>query len=130
MKRLKLNSLILIVLLVATLVPTQIFHYIHVVSDLTEHYQHHQEKDWVEFISHALTAGNESDTNHPEHHHSPFHQHNIHCASIFVSTIPEIPHFTLKEQVYFLNAEKQKFAVKEPSIFEVTAAIWQPPKIS
>ena len=45
--------------MVATLVPTQIFHYIHVVSDLTEHYQHHQEKDWVEFISHALTAGNE-----------------------------------------------------------------------
>jgi hypothetical protein len=130
MKRLKLNSLILIVLLVATLVPTQIFHYIHVVSDLTEHYQHHQDKNWVEFISNALTNGNESDTNHPEHHHSPFHQHNIHCVSTFVSTIPEIPHFNLKEQAHFLNAEKQKFAVKELFILEVTAAIWQPPKIS
>jgi hypothetical protein len=121
---------IVILFFFATLVPTQIFHYIHVVSDLTEHYQHHQDKDWGEFISHALTSGNESDKNHPEHHHSPFHQHSTHCTATFVSVIPEIPIFSINESIHVFTIEKQKFAVKEPFILEVTAAIWQPPKIS
>jgi hypothetical protein len=125
-----IKFILLTFLIVATLVPTQIFHYIHVVSDLTEHYQHHQDKEIIDFVSHALTAGNETDSKHPEHHHSPFHQHSIHCTASFVSIIPEIPHFLMNEQLHFFKIEKQKFEVKEPSIFEVTAAIWQPPKIS
>jgi hypothetical protein len=127
MKRLKF--FILIILFVATLVPTQVFHYFHVVSDLTEHYQHHKDKDLIDFLSHALTAGNESDSNHPDHNHSPFQQHNTHCATIFVSTIPELPYFTIDEVSHVFNLEKQKFEVKEPFILEVSSSIWQPPKL-
>ena len=127
MKRCKI--IVLTIMLVAGLVPTQLFHYIHVVSDLTEHYQHHQDKEIFDFLSHALTAGNEADTNHPDHHHSPFQQHNTHCVTIFVSTIPEIPRFFIEVERHFLNSEKQKFEVKDVFFQEVSASIWQPPKL-
>ncbi len=124
------KCIILSFLIVATLVPTQIFHYIHVVSDLTEHYQHHRDKEFMEFVSHALTASNETDQNHPEHHHSPFHQHSIHCTPSFISIIPELPRFSMNEQVFEFTLIKQKFEVKDPFILEVASAIWQPPKLA
>ena len=127
MKRLK--YLILLILLVAAIVPTQVFHYIHVVSDLTEHYQHHKDKEISDFLSHALDAGNETDSNHPDHNHSPFQQHSSHCTTVFVSTIPEILHFSIDDDLHIFQLEKQKFEVKDPFILEVSTSIWQPPKL-
>ncbi len=127
MKRLK--YVVLLILLVAALVPTQVFHYIHVVSDLTEHYQHHKDKEIIDFLSHALTASNESDSNHPDHNHSPFQQHNSHFATVFFSTIPEILNFSLNDDLHIFQLEKQKFEVKDPFVLEISSSIWQPPKL-
>lgn len=127
MKRFKI--IFLTILLVATLVPTQIFHYIHVVTDLSEHYQHHKEKPIIEFLAHALSSTNQKDTSHPDHHHSPFHHHHYSCAITFVSIIPEFLVFTIQQNLRYLEKEGHKFDYKSPFIQEVTSSIWQPPKL-
>lgn len=128
MKSTKLYFVLLF--LVATLVPTELLHYVHVVGDLTEHYEHHQDLSLTDFLTHAFTTTDKSDTKHPDHHHSPFQHHHLVSISNFVTVIPEIPQVTLKEQTHFFNEQNHKFLVKDPFILEVTTAIWQPPKIS
>lgn len=127
MKRLK--YFILLILLVATLVPTQVFHYIHIVSDISEHYQHHKDKPLLDFLSHALSTDNQTDSKHPEHNHSPFNQHHVSCAVPFVSVIPDLPRFKIQQEIQFLSTEKQKFQIKSPFIKELSFSIWQPPQL-
>ncbi len=124
-----INHIFVFCFFVATLVPTQIFHYSHVVSDISEHYQHHKDKPLLDFLSHALSIDNQTDSKHPEHNHSPFNQHHVSCTIPFVSIIPDIPRFKIQQEIKFLSTEKQKFQIKSSLIKELSFSIWQPPKL-
>jgi hypothetical protein len=120
--------LFVICFFVAALVPTELFHYVHTATDLSEHYEHHRDKSFVEFISHALSSSSDCDTDHPEHHHSPFSHHHTNCGTTLVSILPakitptfEYFHFSQNNQVFAL--------ANEPFVSEVSLAIWQPPKL-
>ncbi len=113
---------------VAALVPTEFFHYLHTASDLSEHYEHHHDKSLIEFVSHALSSSSDCNTDHPEHHHSPFSHHHANCGTTLVSILPtkitptfEDLHFSQNNQIFAL--------ANEPFILEVSLAIWQPPKL-
>jgi hypothetical protein len=127
MKSTKLYFVLLFFL--ATLVPTELLHYVHVVGDLKEHYQHHQELSFTEFLSHAL-GENGKDKSHPEHNHSPFSKHHSVCASSYVSVLPD-PGKLVVEENHFLFEQREK-GVKTitNSLKDVYLSIWQPPKLS
>jgi hypothetical protein len=114
--------------LLATLVPTELLHYAHVVDDLKEHYKHHQELSISEFISHALTERG-ADKSHPEHNHSPFSKHHSVCATTFVSVLPE--QGKIIQETYDFSIEKQEKGVGTitHSLQDVYLSIWQPPKL-
>ena len=108
MKSIKLYFLILFFL--ATLVPTELFHYVHVFSDLSEHYEHHKESSFFDFISHALTASSDCTSDHPDHHHSPFRHHHASCGTTFLSILPAkiIPtvefFYTIRKNQVFISS--------------------------
>lgn len=122
------NYFIVFCFFVAALVPTDLFHYLHTASDLSEHYEHHKDKSVIEFISHALTSSKDCKSDHPEHHHSPFSHHQTSYGISFLSILPskiiatlEIIDFTQNKVVFPL--------ANEPFVTEVSMSIWQPPKL-
>ncbi len=109
-------------------VPTELFHYVHVFSDLSEHYEHHKESSFFDFISHALTASSDCTSDHPDHHHSPFRHHHASCGITFLSILPAkiIPtvefFYTIRKNQVFISSS-------DSFISEVSFSIWQPPKL-
>lgn len=122
------NYIFVFCFFVAALVPTEIFHYLHTVSDLSEHYEHHKDKSVIEFVSHALTSSKDCNSDHPEHHHSPFSHHQSVCGVAYVSMLPSniVPKI---EWMYFTQNNVDFPLEKEAFVFEVSLAIWQPPKL-
>ena len=113
---------------VAAFVPTELFHYVHVISDVSEHYEHHKESSFLDFISHALIVSSECTSDHPDHHHSPFHHHHTTCSVSFLSILPSkiIP---MVEYFQVMRSNKVFITTSSPSITEVSFSIWQPPKL-
>lgn len=113
---------------VAAFVPTELFHYVHVISDISEHSEHHKESSFFDFISHALTVSSECASDHPDHHHSPFHHHHGSCGITFLSILPAkiIPtvefFYTIRKNQVFISSS-------DSFISEVSFSIWQPPKL-
>ncbi len=113
----------------ATLVPTELLHYVHVVGDLNEHYQHHQELPFSEFLSHALTEKG-TDKSHPEHNHSPFSKHHSVCETNFVSVLPEQGKIIIEDQTFLHLQEDKGVKTITRSLKDVYLSIWQPPKLA
>lgn len=120
------RKLLLIIFFLASLVPTELFHYVHVVNDFSEHYQHHKTLDFSEFINHALSERGK-DKDHPEHNHSPF-QHHCSFHVSFISVLPTKIAPSI-EFISFYSESKEYPTMKSCEISEVSLAIWQPPKL-
>lgn len=127
MKSTKLYFVLLFFL--ATLVPTELLHYIHVVGDLKEHYEHHQNLSLGDFLSHALNEKG-TDKSHPEHNHSPFNKHHSVCATTFVSVLPEQGKIVVENTVFSKTQDEKGIKKGNSSLKEVYLSIWQPPKLS
>lgn len=113
----------------ATLVPTELLHYVHVVGDLKEHYQHHQELSFSEFLTHAMSEKGK-DKSHPEHNHSPFSKHHSVCATSFVCVLPEQGKIVLEDYSFLFEQQEKGAKTITHSLKDVYLNIWQPPKLS
>jgi hypothetical protein len=127
MKSTKLYFVLLFFL--ATLVPTELLHYIHVVGDLKEHYVHHQNLSFVDFLSHAFNEKG-TDKSHPEHNHSPFNKHHSVCATTFISVLPEQGEIVVENTIYSSPQDEKGIKNGNSSLKDVCLSIWQPPKLS
>ena len=120
---------VVLLFFLATLVPTELLHYIHVVGDLKEHYEHHQNLSLGDFLSHALNEKG-TDKSHPEHNHSPFNKHHSVCATTFVSVLPEQGKIVVENTVFSKTQDEKGIIKISSSLKEVYLSIWQPPKLS
>ena len=127
MKSTKLYVVLLFFL--ATLVPTELLHYVHVVGDLKEHYEHHQNLSLGDFLSHALNEKGK-DKSHPEHNHSPFNKHHSVCATTFISVLPEQGKIVVENTVFSRSQDEKGIINGNSSLKDVYLSIWQPPKLS
>jgi len=127
MKPTKIYFVILFFL--ATVVPTELLHYVHVVGDLTEHYEHHQNLSLTDFLSHALNEKG-TDKSHPEHNHSPFNKHHSVCANTFISVLPEPGKLVLESNLVTNDSRLKIRSTSNDALKDVLLSIWQPPKIN
>jgi hypothetical protein len=123
------NVYFVILFFLAILVPTELLHYMHVFGDLTEHYEHHQNLSFSEFLDHALGEKG-TDQSHPEHNHSPFQKHHSVCATSFVSVLPEQGKLVVENQILFHEESVKGVKISTHSLKDIYLSIWQPPKLS
>jgi len=123
-----MNVFFVILFFLATLVPTELLHYIHVVGDLTEHYEHHQNLSFGDFLLHALNEKG-TDKSHPDHNHSPFNKHHSVCATTFVSVLPEQGKIVVENALISKTQTEKGVRIRTSSLKEVYLSIWQPPKL-
>ena len=119
---------VVLLFLLATLVPTELLHYVHVLGDLTEHYEHHQNLSFGDFLSHALNEKG-TDKSHPDHNHSPFNKHHSVCATTFVSVLPEQGKIVVENTFISKTQTEKGVRNRISSLKEVYLSIWQPPKL-
>jgi len=120
---------VVLLFFLATLVPTELLHYVHVVGDLKEHYEHHQNLTYVDFLSHALNEKG-TDKSHPEHNHSPFNKHHSVCSTTFISVLPEQGKIVTELDTSLNGREEKGLKIVSHCLKDVYLSIWQPPKLS